>query len=227
MSKYISFGQFNKKYFFILGTLAVRIIITFIRGFTPSLAPKNTIYMFGFRSNFLSHPMITYCFQYFSLCLGGIISELIFHDKKKNKKEEKDKDNKQENKATFNFTFSLSKSRALNGASTNYIFNDKNKKNDIKYFARIFFVYTLYYFAKVLMNAFDNMGFNRLKYWPLEFIFLYLFSKKILSKIFYTHQILSLLTLMLICTTIYVLDSFIPQSNKDCSSFSGKQLEEC
>ena len=227
MSKYISFGQFNKKYFFILGTLAVRIIITFIRGFTPSLAPKNTIYIFGFKSNFLSHPMITYCFQYFSLCLGGIILELIFHDKKKNKKEEKDKDNKQENKATFNFTFSLSKSRALNGASTNYIFNDKNKKNDIKYFARIFFVYTLYYFAKVLMNAFDNMGFNRLKYWPLEFIFLYLFSKKILSKIFYTHQILSLLTLMLICTTIYVLDSFIPQSNKDCSSFLGKQLEEC
>ena len=32
---------------------------------------------------------------------------------------------------------------------------------------------------------------------------------------------------MLICITIYVLNSFIPQSNKDCSSLSGKELEEC
>ena len=187
MSKYISFGQFNKKYFFILGTLAVRIIITFIRGSTPSLAPKNTIYLFGFRSNFLSHPMITYCFQYFSLCLGGIILELIFHDKKKNEKEEKDKDNKQENKATFNFTFSLSKSRALTRASNNYIFYDKNKSNDCKYFVRIFLVYSLYYFAKIAMTSFDNIGYNRVKYWPLEFIFLYLFAKKILNKTFYMH----------------------------------------
>ena len=26
----------------------------------------------SFRSNLFSHPLITYCFQYFSLCLGGI-----------------------------------------------------------------------------------------------------------------------------------------------------------
>ena len=83
MSKFISFGQFNKKYFFILGSLIVRIITIF----TPYLIPKNTIYFLGFKSNFLSHPMITYCFQYFSLCLGGIILELIFREKKKNEKE--------------------------------------------------------------------------------------------------------------------------------------------
>ena len=107
------------------------------------------------------------------------------------------------------------------------MFNDKNKSNDWKYFLRIFFVYSLYYFSKIAMSSLDNIGYNRVKYWPLEFIFLYLFSKKIMNKIFYSHQILSLSTLMFICTTIYLLNSFIPQSNKDCSSLSGEESEEC
>ena len=34
--------------------------------------------------------MITYCFQYFSLCVGGLILELIFREKKKVEKKEDD-----------------------------------------------------------------------------------------------------------------------------------------
>ena len=200
MAKYISFGQFNKKYFFILGTLIVRIILAFISGFTPYLTPRKPIFIFGFRSNFFSHPMISYCFQYFSLCLGGIILELIFHDKNKNKK--KTKENKLED-------------------------NKEKFQSKLKYYGRIISVYSLYFFAKVLMNSFDNIGYNRVKYWPLEFIFLFIFAKKIMNQIFYTHQILSISTLMLICTTIYIINSFIPQSNKDCSSLSGDELEDC
>ena len=140
MAKYISFGQFNKKYFFILGSLIVRTIISFITGFTPYLTPSDTIYIFGFRSNFFSHPLITYCFQYFSLCLGGIILELILRDKKKD-----DKNNsRKESKASL--LFSLTKSRTL--------YNDKNKSNDLKHFLRIFLVYSLYYFAKIVMNSY-------------------------------------------------------------------------
>ena len=41
------------------------------------------------------------------------------------------------------------------------------------------------------------------------------------------HQKISLIALMIICTSIYVLNSFIPQSNKDCSLLSGEALEEC
>ena len=116
MTKYISFGQFNKKYFFILGSLIVRIIITFITGFTPYLTPKNSLFIFGFSSNIFSHPMITYCFQYFSLCLGGIILELIFRNKNNDK----------------NRTFSIKLKKTdqtdtlrSSSISTNYIFNDK------------------------------------------------------------------------------------------------------
>ena len=223
MAKYISFGQFNKKYFYILGSLIVRIIITFIIGFTPSLTPGKTLYIFGFRSNLFSHPLITYCFQYFSLCLGGIILELIFRDKKKDENDE----NASRIETNTTFTFSFTKTKELNATTTNLIFNDKNKSKDLKYFLRIFLVYSLYYFAKLTMNSFDNIGFNRVKYWPFEFIFLYIFSKKILKKIFYTHQILSVSILILICTTISLINSFIPQSNEDCSKFSGVAHEEC
>jgi hypothetical protein len=162
--------------------------------------------------------MITYCFQYFSLCLGGIILELIFRNKNNDK----------------NRTFSIKLKKTdqtdtlrSSSISTNYIFNDKNKQNDLKYFLRIFFVYSLYYFAKITMSSLDNMGYNRVKYWPLEFIFLYLFAKRVMHKILYRHQILSLGTLMLACITIYVINSFIPQSSKDCSSLEGEEYDEC
>ena len=225
MDKYISFGQFNKKYFFILGSLTVKIIMTFISGFTPYLTPKNTIYIFGFKSNFFSHPLLSYCLQYFSLICGGIIIELIFRDKKKEKDNNKNEDNL--NEQISKRTFSLSKSRTSSIALTNYIYIDRNKNNDCKYFTRIFFVYSLYYLAKITMSSFDNIGYNRVKYWPLEFIFLYLFAKKIMNKVLYKHQILSLTILLFACTAIYIINSFIPQSNKDCSSLSGEELEEC
>ena len=43
----------------------------------------------------------------------------------------------------------------------------------------------------------------------------------------YVHQKLSLYTLIVACLTIYIINSFIPQSNKDCTSLSGDEFEEC
>ena len=77
------------------------------------------------------------------------------------------------------------------------------------------------------MLSLDNLGYNRVKYWPLEFIFLFHFSKKILNPVMYVHQKLSLYTLIVACLTIYIINSFIPQSNKDCTSLSGDEFEEC
>ena len=77
------------------------------------------------------------------------------------------------------------------------------------------------------MLSLDNLGYNRVKYWPLEFIFLFHFSKKILNRVMYVHQKLSLYTLIVACLTIYIINSFIPQSNKDCTSLSGDEFEEC
>ena len=72
MCKYISFGEFNKKYFFILGSIAIKFIRNFIYGYVPTLEPKKSIYIFGFKSQIFSHPVISYCFQYLSMIIGGL-----------------------------------------------------------------------------------------------------------------------------------------------------------
>ena len=211
MAKYISFGQFDKKYFFILGSITVRIIMTFITGFTPSLTPRKTLYLFGFSSYFFSHPIITQCFQFFSLCLGGLILELIFPDK-----------NNKKNKS-YHFTLEA-QSQFLNvrgrSLETPYIDNKK-------YSLRIFYIFTLFYFGRTIITSLDNLGYNRVKIWTLEFIFLYYFSKKILKRSMYRHQKLSLIAHLFFCGTIYIIISFIPQSSKDCSFLSGEDLKEC
>ena len=214
MAKYISIGKFNKKYFFILGSISVRFILIFISGLTPYLTPKQSYYLFGFKSQILSHPLISYCFQYFFIFLGGLILELIFQKKTKNRQ---NTSSTSEIKSIRNFTVS-SKLTHNNGIGT---------KNDRKYFLRIFLVFSLYYFAKITVTSLDNIGYNRIKYWPLEFIFLIIFAKKILKKNFYKHQKLSLIVLVFCCTSIYIINSFIPQSNKDCSSVPKDELEDC
>lgn len=112
-------------------------------------------------------------------------------------------------------------------SSGDFIFNVKEKNNYFKYYLRIFGVYSLYYFAKISVTTFDNMGYNKVKYWTLEFIFLYIFSKKILNRTIYRHQKLSLIILLIICTAISIIVSLLPNSNKDCSALSGKELENC
>lgn len=218
MAKYISLGEFNKKYFFILGSIIVKIILTFISGFTPYLTPNNTIFIFGFSSNFFSHPIISYCFQYFSLLVIGVILEIILYYKTKSRN----------NSALSKRTFSeLSQSMRPKSFSTiNKTFNNdkySNRRNLIK----IFLVCTLYYFSKIIITSLDNLGYNRIKYWSLEYIFLYIFSKKILKRIIYRHQKLSLAILLIVCTTIYIINSIIPLSNKDCSKIEGEKLNEC
>ena len=82
--KYIRFGRFNKKYFFILGSILVRYLLSFIRGFTPYLTPTTTYYIFNYKPFFIFHPFLTLCLQYFSICLGGVILELIYAKKNSN-----------------------------------------------------------------------------------------------------------------------------------------------
>ena len=58
MWKFISLGEFSKYYFFILGIIFVKFIKTFICGFTPELPAFNTIYLFNYKSFFVSHPLL-------------------------------------------------------------------------------------------------------------------------------------------------------------------------
>ena len=169
MGKYISFGQLNKNYLFILGSISVRFIITFIIGLTPNLSPNDPIYLLGFKSNIFSHPIITYCIQYLSIGLGGLILEVIFNCR--NKK---------------------SNIKKKNSGIRSLLYYDFDEKNTKFYLKKVFFLSLFWYFAKISVNTLNNLGFNRVKYWPIEFIFLYFLAKKILNKVIYRHQLLSL-----------------------------------
>ena len=215
MCKYISFGEFNKKYFFILGSIIVRLIINFIYGVTPYLTPNDTIYIFGFESSFFSHPLISYCFQYFSMILGGIILHIIYTYKNKSAKNvtEEEEDAADEDK-----------DKTFDSSNTESIILKEMKKideiNDKKYIKRIFVIFVVYFFSQIANISLNQLGFNRVKFWSLESIFLYIFSKKILNKIMYKHQKMSILAMIIFCTSINFINSLLPYDNKDCSNLS-------
>ena len=149
MCKYISFGKCNKKYYYILGSISVRFILLFISGFTPNLTPSNTYYIFNFRSSFFSHPLITYCFQYFSMIIGGIILEVIYC--KINKSRKISETTSSDDTSTIN---------AINFLTEDEIIvNEKNTKEK-NFLLKIFFIFTIYFFSKIANYSLNKLGFN-------------------------------------------------------------------
>ena len=220
MCEFISFGEFNKKYFFILGSITVRLIIIFIYGVTPYLTPNDTIYIFGFKSSFFSHPLISYCFQYFSMILGGIILHIIYTYKNKSAKNITEEESVDEEKDKI---FNNINSEGIIQKEMNKI----EEMNDKKYIKRIFLIFAVYFFSQIANNSLNQLGFNRVKFWSLESIFLYIFSKKILNKIMYKHQKTSILAMIICCTLIYLANSLLPYDNKDCSNLPDVKKKEC
>ena len=213
MAKLISFGQFNKYYFLILGSIIVRLFILFINGLYPSLKTDNPVFLFGFKSIFLDHPLIKRALEYFGIGIGGLILGLI--SSKLNKLNKKD--------LLETETISINKSR-LNSL---LIYNDIFSKNKKSYIKKIFFVFFSFYFADLIINSLDELGFHQLKFWTFEFLALYYFLITILGKKIYNHQIVSLSITLIFTTLLYFINSFIPDSKTNCSSLKDEELIEC
>lgn len=220
MGKYISLGQFNKYYFFILGSISINILITFIIGIYPTLTPSKPIFLFGFKPSILTHPVIKNIFQYFGIGLGGLIFQYAFLKKNKDIgkifEEEKEADRSL-------LSLPNNKLSDLNRSTTSLLYNEIIVKNKISYNKKIFFVFFFYYFSRIIISSFDNLGFHQTKFWTLEFISLLYFSKKILLKKIYKHQIIALSIVLIFSTLLYIINSFIPESDKKCSPLD----EEC
>ena len=219
MGKYISIGQFNKYYFFILGSILVKLLNTFIIGFFPSLTPNNPVFLFEFQPSLLSHPYIKYTFQYLGIGLGGLISQIIFYIRNKDigkqfKKDQNSRDIINDNSnAFFN-----SKNRYSSALIYHNVF-DKNRKSYLK---KIFFVFFLYYFSKISISSLDSLGFHQTKLWTFEFIPVYILSQKMLKTKIYKHQKLSLSTTLIFSTLLYFINSFVPESDKNCENEEDK-----
>ena len=216
MAKYITLGKFNKNYFFLLGAVVVRLVKVFINGFKPSLQEEKKeekrIYLFNHKPFFSSHPLFREFLQYFSYALIGFILEMIYYRNNNNKITDDKSDKLDERQDSFNY-------------SINYDFNNNitenriSDVNDKKNFGKIFWVIFLSFLSKFVSDSLNNIGFISIKFWPLQYIFLIIFSKKILHKNLYKHQKASLITLIIFCTSITIIISFMPISIK-------KDLEE-
>ena len=198
MAKYISIGQFNKYYFFILGSILVKLLNTFITGFFPSLTPNNPVFLFGFQPFLLSHPYIKYTFQYLGIGLGGLISQIIFNIRNKDilKENKNSKDDENSN------SFSISKYRY----NSELIYNNILYKNIKSYLKKVFFVFVLYYFSKISISSLDSFGFHQVKIWTFEFIPVYILSQKMLKAKIYKHQKFSLSTTLIFSTLLTIFN---------------------
>ena len=65
MAKYITLGKFNKNYFFLLGSILVRIFKLFINGFKPGLKDHGKIYLFNHEFFLLVIPYLRRCYNIF------------------------------------------------------------------------------------------------------------------------------------------------------------------
>ena len=152
MVKYITLGKFNKYYFFLLGSVAVRIIKVFIIGFKTSL--NNQIYLFKHKPFFIRHPFFMEFLQYFFFALIGFILEMIYYRNNNNKLS-----NDKADEATEN-----------NNDSINYdninidIASDKiGEINDKKNFWKILLVIFFCFLSLIVSDLLENLGVTSLK----------------------------------------------------------------
>ena len=204
MVKYITLGKFNKYYFFLLGSVAVRIIKVFIIGFKTSL--NNQIYLFKHKPFFIRHPFFMEFLQYFFFALIGFILEMIYYRNNNNKLS-----NDKADEATENNNDSINYDNINNDIASDKIGEINDKKNFWKILLVIFFCFL----SLIVSDLLENLGVTSLKLWPLEYIFLIIFSKKILNRILYKHQNVSLLIIIVFCSIIVVVNSFTPISTQE------------
>ena len=191
MVKYITIGKFNKNYFFLLGSVLVRLLKNFINGFKPGLKDFDRIYMFNHKPFFSRHPFFKEFLQYFSLALIGFILEMVYYRNNNNKLS-----NDKADEATENNNDSINYDNINNDIASNKIGEINDKKNFWKILLVIFFCFL----SLIVSDLLENLGVTSLKLWPLEYIFLIIFSKKILNRILYKHQNVSLLIIIVFCS---------------------------
>ena len=212
MGKYISIGLFNKYYYFILGSITVKFLITFSIGLRPVLTPNKPFFLFGFKPVLLKHPIIRKILEYFGIGLGGIILDYIFN--KKNKYQETTQDLNM-------FHINTGTNELL--AKDNILL--KNKK---KYKKKVFFIFFSYFYSNIIISSFDSLGFHQLKIWTLEILAFIYFSQTILGKKkIYKHQKLSFTFILIFSTLLFLINSFIPNTNnEDCLLLTNKDERE-
>ena len=192
-------GKLNKWHFCILATVVLKLLNALISGVSPTI--ENKFFLFGFEPIFINHPFIQSSFSFLGIFLLGLILYIK---------------NKTEKKQTYIEEGLL---EIKNGRGVSTPFNDRADVRNIKFgsFNESIFVILIFAFAILSLQIYDSFGFNEVKIWPLEYLIIYLFSKKILNKILYKHQKLALILILIFCNIGCLITSFMSDGNSECN----------
>ena len=211
MVKYITIGKFNKNYLFLLGSVLVRLLKNFISGYKPGLKKFDRIYMFNHKPFFSRHPFFKQFLKYFSFALIGFVLEMIYYRNNNDNKLTNDK----KDEGTENNDDDIDSNDDIN---KNIVIDKIGENNDKKNFWKIILAILFCFIAQLICDSLNNLRFVYIKFWPLEYLFLIIFSKIILNRILYKHQKVSLSILIVFCTIIIIINSFMPMFIVDNTS---------
>ena len=153
------------------------------------------------------------------MIIGGIILQIIYN-----------RQNKSSNTLTKEEVVDEDKMNNDDLDTEGIILEEYKKNEEIKQHKNIkiiIFIFAVYFVSQFANTSLNQLGFNSIKFWSLEPIFLYIFSKKILNRIIYKHQKISIISLIICCTTFYLINSFIPDNDGnfiDCKNISNANI---
>ena len=213
----IRFGKLNKWHLCIIVTTIVNLINSLISGISLSIDnPDKKKFLFVYKPIFNKHPFIKLLYSFLGTFIIGLILYII-------KRNEEKKINEEEG---------LLGSKKEIKDSVSSLANEKliKKKYHLESLKEnIFTILTIliFSFAYISLNTYDGLGFNGLKLWPLEYLIIYIFLKKILKREFYKHQNLAIILILIFCNIGNLIVSFLPDEKSVCRKGEDYDYDIC
>ena len=196
---FIGIGGCSKYYLYILGTVLFKCLRDCMFGFT-TINPDSKIGLFGFIPKLLNHFLIQSLYRYTGFILGGSLFIYISQRKAENETEKnmKDKDKKRE-------------SLKLKGL----IHNLKSDGAEIVGMSQIIKVCLIYCVHAELSRIMYLFDFSGLDFWTVDVLFIIVFMYLNFVINSGRHQKYSMIFILLSCTILLLVSSFLPNTNHD------------
>lgn len=184
MKKYITFGNFNPNYKFILSFLIFSLVYNFLFGFQVGF--KNESIRFLPENEFRYHNLIHDIFNYFGVLIISLILLLVEEiNSKKNKKNEKEVDE-------------------LKSQRTIVLIHNPTKIDEINKntFFNISIITTLWVIHEQFEKVFYICGLVDLDYWTFEMLILSILCKLMFGIKIHKHQKFAIFLVLIVCSLI-------------------------
>ena len=205
----IRFGKLNKWHFCLLATVGLKFFDSLISGIPPAIkTSKQEIFLYKQPPIFIKHPFIKALYSFLGIFIIGLIIYIMKKiEEKKILKEEGLSETKKE----------------IND------FGPDKKEYNHESFKENFLVIIIFVFAILISAICDSLEFNDVKLWPIGYLCMYFFSKKILNKILYKHQKLAIILILIICIAGCLISSFISEDDSGCGKYeeNSDDYENC